>query len=130
MVLVAHIVKKNPVTVAPSTSLRSVASVMRSRNVGSVLIVGDTGRLMGIFTERDLVRAVSDNVNLDSARVEDYMSKEPIVARPEDSIVSAAHKMVHHGIRHLPVVDDGGRLIGIVSMRDVLRHLLAENEFP
>ncbi len=130
MVLVAKVVRKNPVTAPPHSSLRELAELMKERNVGSVIIVNDTGRLLGIVTERDLVRAISEKVDLDSTLAEHYMSRDLVVAHPEDSLISAAHKMIHHNIRHLPVVDDGEKLVGVISIRDVLSHILSENEFP
>ncbi len=130
MVLVAKVVRKNPVTAPPHSSLRELAELMKERNVGSVIIVNNTGRLLGIVTERDLVRAISEKVDLDSTLAEHYMSRDLVVAHPEDSLVSAAHKMIHHNIRHLPVVDDGEKLVGVISIRDVLSHILSENEFP
>ena len=131
MTTVAEVMRKKPIhTISPGETLREAASKMASEKIGSLLVVENELRLLGIITERDLVRAISDGADFDSVRVEEYMTKKLVVARPEDSIVSAAHKMVHHEVRHLPVVDSTNRVVGILSIRDVLRHVLAEHEFP
>ena len=131
MPVVAEIMRREPIhTVSPDDTLRSAAERMSRARIGSLVVLEDGGRLAGIITERDLVRSMSDGADPDSTPVRSYMSTKLIVARPEDSIVSAAHKMIAHGIRHLPVVDSSGRLVGIVSMRDVLRSLVGEHEFP
>ncbi|MCE4624571.1 MAG: CBS domain-containing protein [Desulfurococcales archaeon] len=131
MTTVAEVMRKKPIhTVSPGETLRRAASKMASEKIGSLLVVENELRLLGIITERDLVKAISDGADFDSVKVEEYMTKKLVVARPEDSIVSAAHKMVHHEVRHLPVVDSTNRVVGILSIRDVLRHVLAEHEFP
>lgn len=123
--------RREPIhTIEPGRPLREAAARMSRAGVGSLVVLGDGSRLLGIITERDIVRALGEGADPDRALVSDHMSTQLVVARPEDSLVSAAQKMLAHGIRHLPVVDSSGRLVGIVSMRDVLRHILAESEFP
>ncbi len=130
MVIVAEIARKTVVTAGPSETLRTASTKMTENSVGSLIVVSETGRLVGIITERDIVRALAAGADPDKARVEEYMTVNPVTARSEESLVSVAHKMIHHGIRHLPVVDSTGRLIGVVSIRDVLRHIVGEHEFP
>ncbi len=130
MAVVAEIARKSVVTVSPDATLRDAAKLMKEARIGSLLVVSETGRLLGIITERDIVRAIAEGADPDKALVKDYMTLEPITARSEDSVVSVAHKMIHHGIRHLPVVDEASKLIGVVSIRDVLRHIVGEHEFP
>ena len=131
MPVVAEVMRSDNIVKAPPTAtLREAARLMAENNVGSVLIVADGGRLEGIFTERDLTRKVAEHVDLDKEKLEDHMTRNPITARPSESLASAAHKMIAHGIRHLPVVDEAGRLIGVVSIRDVLRSIVGEHEFP
>ncbi len=130
MPVVAEVMRREPlVTASPEESLRRAAQLMAEHNVGSVLVTID-GRLLGIFTERDLARKVAARVDLDGEKLRDHMTRDPIVARPSESLVAVAHRMIAHGIRHVPVVDDTGRVIGIVSMRDLLRRLVGEAEFP
>ncbi len=131
MTIVAEFMKREPlVRVKPEATIREASKAMVEHGVGSVLVVGDGDRLIGIFTERDLARAVARGCDPDEGRVSDYMTRNPITARPEEPLVMAGHKMIEHGIRHLPVVDGMGRLIGVISMRDVLRALFSQSEFP
>ena len=105
-------------TVAPEDTVGEAAEKMVARGVGSVL-VSDYGRLIGILTERDLLRAVADRIHSSEARVREWMTPEPITVSPTTPAEDAARTMLEHGFRHLPVVENE-RTIGIVSLRDVL----------
>jgi len=105
-------------TVAPEDTVGEAAEKMVARGVGSVL-VSDYGRLIGILTERDLLRAVADRIHSSEARVREWMTREPITVTPDTPSEDAARTMLERGFRHLPVVD-GEQTIGIVSLRDVL----------
>jgi CBS domain-containing protein len=102
--------------------LATVASRMRFNDVGCVPII-DNGTLSGILTERDLARAVADGVDPRTTVVGDYMSSSPIVVEADETLADATRVMVDGGIRHLPVLDHG-RMIGVMSMRDILAELL------
>ncbi len=117
------------VTVSPSATVKEAAMRMYEAGVGSVLIVDEEMRLLGIFTERDLVRIVATETPLDTP-VSRVMTTRLVTASPDESLAMVASKMIEHGIRHIPVVDESGRLIGIVSIRDVLRHIVASGSWP
>ena len=103
----------------PDASLSEAASLMRAGEFGSVAIYeGD--RLAGILTETDLVRAVADHRDLASTTVSEYMSLDPVTAGLDEDSMEVAERMVRNGFRHLPVVEKG-RLIGMVSARDLLQ---------
>ncbi len=104
-------------TVAPEDTLGEVAERMVKAKVGSA-VVADFGRMIGILTERDLLRAVAGRTHSSQARVREWMTSEPVTATEDTSAEDAARTMLEHGFRHLPVVKDG-RPIGIVSIRDV-----------
>jgi CBS domain-containing protein len=89
-----------------------------------VLIIDDDGKPLGIFTERDLVRVVAENLGLDIP-LSKVMSRKLITANTSESIVSAAMKMIENNIRHLPVIEEG-RAVGMVSIRDIVRALMAQ----
>ena len=116
------------VTASPKDKIADVVKAMHNHKVGSVLIV-ENNKLVGIFTERDLVRVIAEGKDLDTP-VEEVMSRNLIVAKPEDSITIIASKMIEHWIRHIPVIDDKGKPIGIISIRDILRHIVASSTFP
>jgi CBS domain-containing protein len=114
----ADIVKPDFLTVAPEDTLGEVAEQMTRKNVGAV-IVKDFGRLIGILTERDMLRAMAARVHTSDARVRQFMTEDPITVAPDMDLEEAAQIMLDHGFRHLPVVD-GSTVIGIVSLRRVL----------
>jgi CBS domain-containing protein len=112
-----------PVTVPEAATVGEAVAVMLERNLGSVLLVDEAGRLRGIFSERDLLKKVAglhdDYAGLPVAR---FMTTKPETITPGDTLNVALHRMDVGGYRHLPVVD-GGRPVGVVSVRDMLRHI-------
>lgn len=102
----------------PEEPLAEAAARMQDHEVGSLAVM-DREDLVGIVTERDVLRAVADDAPCDSTPVSAYMTASPVVAGPETDTRDAARLMVENDIRHLPVVD-GRRLMGIVSARDLL----------
>lgn len=114
----ADICKPTFITVAPEDTLGEVAERMTKQNVGAV-VVKDHGRLIGILTERDMLRAMAARVHTSEARVRQWMTEDPITASPDMTLDEAARVMLDHGFRHLPVVDGSG-VLGVVSLRRVL----------
>jgi CBS domain-containing protein len=112
------IVKPTFITVAPEDTLGEVAERMNNQNVGAV-IVKDHGRLIGILTERDMLRAMAARVHTSDARVRQFMTPDPITAPADLDLEAAAQVMLDNGFRHLPVVD-GSNVVGVVSLRRVL----------
>src|SRR4051794_26331202 len=105
-------------TVEPGVSAADCARRMVERRVGAVLVV-DGGRPVGIFTERDALRLMARGSD-GSQAVRDCMTPHPETIAPSDDVEHAAVLMIHGGFRHLPVLD-GAELVGIVSMRDLVR---------
>jgi CBS domain-containing protein len=114
----ADVVKPNFLTVAPEDTLGEVAEQMTRQNVGAV-IVKDYGRLIGILTERDMLRAMAARVHTSDARVRLWMTADPVTASADMDLDEAAQVMLDNGFRHLPVVD-GEKVLGVVSLRRVL----------
>jgi len=110
------------VRVKPSTPVKEVAKLMYENGVGSVLVVDNNDKLLGIFTERDLVRLVAQEEDL-SKPVEHFMTRKVFTLRPDEDLWKALDMMVELGVRHVPVVDAEGKVMGIVSMRDLLNRL-------
>jgi CBS domain-containing protein len=117
MATLGEIMTREVLTVDPSDTIGEAAEKMTSQGVGAV-IVSDFGRMIGIFTERDLMRAVAGRVHSSEARVREWMTPDPITMTEDASIEEAGETMVARGFRHIPVVLDE-RAIGIVSIRDV-----------
>jgi CBS domain-containing protein len=114
----ADVVKPDFLTAAPEDTLGEVAERMTRQNVGAV-VVKDHGRLIGILTERDMLRAMAARVHTSDARVRQFMTADPITAAPDMDLDDAAQVMLDNGFRHLPVVD-GSTVLGVVSLRRVL----------
>jgi CBS domain-containing protein len=109
---------------APDESIAEAAQHMVARGVGAVLVM-DGDRLEGILTERDILKAVAVGLT-ENARVRDWMTKSPETIDASDETGHAAALMIHGGFRHLPVLD-GGKVVGIVSIRDLMRVTLEDS---
>ena len=110
------------VTVKPDESVQGAIGRMMESHVGSVAVC-DGHELVGIFTERDVLRLASEGTSFADVKVGDVMTKHPVTASPDVLIADAAHLMGERRIRHLPVVE-GDSLVGMVGIRDVLRTLV------
>jgi CBS domain-containing protein len=110
------------VTVEPGATVQEAIGRMMEAHVGAVAVC-DGHELVGIFTERDVLRLASERADLNSMPVRDAMTARLVTASPDVLIVDAARLMGEHRIRHLPVVE-GENLVGMVGIRDVLRTLV------
>jgi len=117
----ADLAHHKPLTISSTSTAADAVNQMRQANAGC-LIVEDDGRIAGILSERDLVMKL-DDMNLDGLTVAELMTADPVVLRPDDSIAIAINKMAIGGFRHIPLVEDG-HATGIVSARDVFRHII------
>ena len=118
MGVLGELMSRNLLAVAPEDTLGEAAERMTDEGVGSAVVL-DGGRLIGILTERDVLRAVAGRVHSSDARVREWMTEDPIVAGEETTAAESLETMMMHGFRHLPIVEDG-RVVGIVSIRDVM----------
>jgi CBS domain-containing protein len=112
------------VSVDPSANLTQAVDAMSGAKSGSVLVM-DHGSLVGIFTERDVMRALAYAGSADRARVasvDDWMTRDPVTIEPDATVADALNHMLFRGFRHLPVTQDG-RVVGVVSMRDLARSI-------
>ncbi len=119
---IGELMTRDVLTVAPEDTLGEAAAKMTERGVGAV-VVSDFGRMIGILSERDIMRAVADRIHSSEARVREWMTADPITATENTTMEEAGRTMLEHGFRHLPVVE-GDRAIGIVSLRDLAEHQL------
>ena len=119
MASVADLMVRDVLTVEPSDTIGEAAEKMTQHGVGAV-VVSDFGRMIGIFTERDLMRAVAGRVHSSEARVREWMTADPLTATAEMDVEDAAQVMLEHNFRHLPIVDENGAVIGLVSLRRVV----------
>jgi CBS domain-containing protein len=112
-----------PVTLPPTATVGEAIRTMLERDIGAILVIEAGGEVVGVFSERDLLTKIADQV-MDYADlpIGDFMTPDPETVRPSDSLAFVLHKMDSGGYRHVPVVE-GGKAVGIVSVRDMLRHV-------
>src|SRR5918999_5323086 len=104
-------------SIEPTTTVAEAATVMGERRIGSALVM-DGDRLLGIFTERDIVRALGQHFDAAGHPVSEWMTADPITVPPDTPVRDALERMISGGFRHLPVVDEEA-VVGVVSMRDL-----------
>ena len=121
MPVVDTIMSREVLSVSSDTTLADAARRMSGGRVGAVVVLEDA-KLVGILTERDLLRAVGEG-RIEGSTVADWMTRDPETIDPDDSTDMAATLMIHGGFRHLPVVH-GGDVVGVVSIRDLMRVVL------
>jgi CBS domain-containing protein len=120
---VAALKPQPAVTLLPTATVREAIQTMLDSNIGALLVVGDDRRLLGIFSERDLMTRIADPTADHSDRpIGEFMTPNPETVRSTDSLAFALHKMDLGGYRHLPVLKDG-QPFGMISVRDMLRHI-------
>jgi CBS domain-containing protein len=121
--VIAEHMTRDLLTVSPDERLGAAAQRMAGRGVGAVLVM-EGARLVGILTERDMLRAVAQGFT-EEAKVAEWMTRHPETIEATDSTDHAAALMIHGGFRHLPVLEEGS-VAGIVSIRDLMRVALQD----
>ena len=126
--IVPDIVKDQKIELLAQTrTVREASKYMAERHIGAILL-GEGGRLIGIFTERDvLTRVVAKGLDPDSTTVGQVMTKDPDTVGPDEEAMAALDRMREKGYRHLPIAD-GGRVVGIISIRDLYAAVKQELE--
>jgi CBS domain-containing protein len=118
MAVLRDIMTTDVFTTASATPVAEAAKAMVKGRFGSALVM-DGSSLLGIFTERDALRAAASGDDLTSSQVARWMTRDPMTAAPDTDTDEAAELMLSGGFRHLPVAE-GATVTGIVSLRDVL----------
>jgi CBS domain-containing protein len=115
---------RNPVTILPDAPIQTAIDLLLRENVGAVLVVDESGKLAGILSERDLLTKAAERADsFANLLVRDIMTPNPETVTADDSLAFAVHKMDVGGYRHVPVVREG-RPSGVLSARDLLRHIV------
>jgi CBS domain-containing protein len=116
---------KTPISVGPDETIGAALKIMIARGVGCLTVV-EGGRLLGIFSERDaMMRLNVDAAKMVDQPISEVMTVNPATLRARDKIAFALHRMNVGGFRHVPILDNDDRLIGVISIRDILRYLTA-----
>ncbi len=116
-----------PLSIRPGQSVADALALMRREDVGCVLVC-EAGKLVGIFTERDLMRRVLAEGKPLTVAVQEVMTPEPVTVHPKQPISSAIRHMEEGGYRHLPVVDERGTAMGVLSVKRIVHYLV--EHFP
>ncbi|HZJ22993.1 MAG TPA: CBS domain-containing protein [Anaerolineales bacterium] len=123
----SDIMTKDLVYSLPSDMVSDVAQLMKNEDIGPVLIVDESNngkRLVGIVTDRDLaLKVVGEGRDPNNTRVEDVMTGSLVTCRADDDVENAMRAMAQNQLRRIPVVDDSGQLVGIISQADVATRL-------
>ena len=118
--LVRDVMTPAVVTVGPTHTMRQVAKVMAARKVGAAVVHDPDADGPGILTERDMLEAIADGQDPDTEPASSHLTRDAVVAAPDWPLLQAAQTMVSGGFRHL-VVCEGDEVVGVLSVRDVLR---------
>jgi len=114
------------VTVGPDESIEATASLLFARKIGAVIVKDASGGVVGVLSERDIVRGVAQGGSSCLARpVKDFMSGHVVSCRLHDTIIEVMGRMTDRRIRHLPVIEDG-KLVGMISIGDVVKRRIDE----
>ena len=108
------------VTIGPHDSIRRALTLLAEHNIGALVVIEGQGGPVGMVSERDIVRALARAESILVQPVTSIMTREVIIGTPQDDLVAVGNTMTERRIRHLPVMD-GGRLVGIVSIGDVVK---------
>jgi CBS domain-containing protein len=124
MPTIRDVMSTDLVTVSPRASVAEAAAIMSAKHVGSAIVLDENDDvhdvLVGIFSERDILHALGSDFDAAAHTVAEWMTKEPATIDAGASVTDALGRMLKEGFRHLPVLE-GGRLVGMVSLRDLSR---------
>lgn len=122
---VKNLMTKNVICALPTEAVPIAARAMMEAEVGALPVVSDrkSWKLVGIVTDRDLcLRVLASNKQLQDVQVREVMTPNPIICRPEDDLAICESLMRKHRVRRIPVVDQDGKLLGIVAQADLALH--------
>ncbi len=115
-------------TARPDTTLQAASEKMTAKRIGSLVVIGASGTVTGIISERDIIRAIAER-GKDCLRepVSDFMTRQVVICSEADTLDQLMATMTAGRVRHIPVLEEGA-LVGIVSIGDVVKHHIAEVE--
>ncbi|MEV8466342.1 CBS domain-containing protein [Fluviibacterium sp. DFM31] len=117
-------------TVSPGDTVAKALGVLKDNRIGAVAVVGEGNDLRGILSERDIIATLDmDSTDWLGGTVKDVMTADPITCKPDEVLLSVLRTMTDGNFRHMPVVDGDGKMVGLISIRDVVRKRLSELEY-
>ena len=126
MLLVKHMMLTNVITASPSMTVKETIEILYNKHIGCVVSIDEDKKCIGIFTERDAIRLVAKNVELDQP-LGNVMTKNIITIQEDSSISEVRRTIQTHIIRHLPVVNQEDRLVGLLSVRALMDQFFGLN---
>ncbi len=111
---------KEVLAIGEQETVREAAKLIHNNNISALLILDD-GHAKGIITERDITKAVATASDFDAVSVSQVMTPDPITIKVTESLTNARNLMLNHDFRHMPVVNDENKVMGIVSLRDLVK---------
>ncbi|MFC1487889.1 CBS domain-containing protein [Thermoproteota archaeon] len=126
MLLVKHMMLTNVITASPSMTVKETIGILYKKHIGCVISIDENKKCIGIFTERDAIRLVAENVDLDQP-LDNVITKNVITIQEDSSINEVRRTIQTHSIRHLPVVNRENRLVGLLSVRALLDQFFGLN---
>ncbi len=126
---IRDIMCKKIVTAKENITIQEAIQLLNERHVGSIIVVDDEHRCIGIFTERDAIRIAANKVSTEE-RLSTVMSRRIVTISVESSFEEAKHIVLAHDIRHLPVIDQDGKLVGLFSVRAFFDEILSLKTLP
>ena len=126
MLLVKHMMLTNVITASASMTVKETIEILYNKHIGCVVSIDEDKKCIGIFTERDAIRLVAKNVELDQP-LGNVMTKN-VITIPEESSINEVRKTIQtHSVRHLPVVNQEDRLVGLLSVRALMDQFFGLN---
>ena len=126
MLLVKHVMLTNVITASPNMTVKETIKTLYDKHIGCVVAIDEDKKCIGIFTERDAIRLVAKNVQLDQP-LEKVMTKNVVTVTEDSSINEVRRIICSHRIRHMPVVNQKGKLVGLLSVRAVIDQFFGLN---
>ena len=126
MLKVKHMMLTNVITASPSMTVKETIEILYEKHIGCVVTIDEDKTCIGIFTERDAIRLMAKNVDLDQP-LGNLMTKNVITIQQDSSINEVRRTIQTHSIRHLPVVNQEGRLVGLLSVRALMDQFFGLN---
>ena len=122
---VSSLVASNPIVMRPENTVKEAIQVMAEHNIGAVVIVDDKFKPIGIFTERDLlIKVCAKDLDPEKVKLEEVMTRDPVTIHEDTPAMQALEIMMNFGFRHLPIVDENGVLVGVISIRDLSKPMV------
>lgn len=128
-IFVARLMSSGVISVTPDTLVEEAAQTLIDKEIGSLVVVNEDNHLQGILTSTDFVHIVAESKPKAETTVQRYMTTTVVTGGAQDTIAEAAETMITYGIHHLPIVDNDGVLIGILSTTDLASYL-TDDERP